>query len=68
MTRNPPIKNNKVFKTKLTSGVIVVSAKQEVVEIIKNNNGNNNLTIFIKFLDKKLYNYENFNNINNKKI
>jgi len=67
ITRNPPIKNNNVFKTKPTSGVTVVSAKQEVVEPNKNNNGDNNLTIFIKFHIKKLYNYEKFNNINNKK-
>jgi len=65
ITRNPPIKNNKVFKIKPTSGVTVVSAKEGVVDPIKNNNGNNDLVIFIKFLVKKLYNYENFNNINN---
>jgi len=68
MTRKPPIKNNRVLKTKPTSGVTVVSAKQEVVEKINNNKGSNNLVIFIKFLVKKLYNYEKFNNINNKKI
>jgi len=67
MTRKPPIKNNKVFKTKLTSGATVVFAKQGVVDKINNNNGSNNLAIFIKFLVKKLYNYEKFNNINNKK-
>ena len=35
---------------------------------INNKNGNNNLAIFIKFLFNKLYNYENFNNINKRKI
>jgi hypothetical protein len=65
ITRNPPIKNNKVFNTKLTSGVTVVSAKQGVVDPIKNNNGNNNLVIFIKLPVKNLYNYGKFNNINN---
>ena len=54
-----------MFNTKLTSGVTVVSAKQEVVDPIKNNNGNNNLVIFMKLPVKKLYNYEKFNNINN---
>jgi len=54
-----------VFNTKLTSGVTVVSAKQGVVDHIKNNNGNNNLVIFMKLPVKKLYNYEKFNNINN---
>ena len=54
-----------MFNTKLTSGVTVVSAKQGVVDPIKNNNGNNNLVIFMKLPVKKLYNYEKFNNINN---
>jgi hypothetical protein len=54
-----------VFNTKLTSGVTVVSAKQGVVDHIKNNNGNNNLVIFIKLPVKNLYNYGKFNNINN---
>ena len=54
-----------MFNTKLTSGVTVVSAKQGVVDHIKNNNGNNNLVIFMKLPVKKLYNYEKFNNINN---
>ena len=54
-----------MFNTKLTSGVTVVSAKQGVVDPIKNNNGNNNLVIFIKLPVKNLYNYEKFNNINN---
>ena len=54
-----------MFNTKLTSGVTVVSAKQGVVDHIKNNNGNNNLVIFIKLPVKNLYNYGKFNNINN---
>ena len=54
-----------MFNTKLTSGVTVVSAKQEVVDPIKNNNGNNNLVIFMKLPVKNLYNYGKFNNINN---